>query len=127
MIALSNQQALATLKDHKQFDEFLSSLEFTNYPGLDLSKVFYFISTGVLIDNMPLSSTFKLMEDVKIWLSQHSHGGLREGAGALKRTKNIKKITLSAEAVDIEKAKRRAQKQGTSLQQLFREWLKVGR
>lgn len=124
MIALSNQQALATLKDHRQFGEFINSLEFINYPGLDLNKVFYFISTAVLVDDMPLSSTFKLMEDIKIWLSRHSHGGLRNGAGAPKKTKNVKKITLSAESIDIEKAKNRAQKQGTSLQQMFREWLK---
>jgi len=120
---LSNKEAFSFLREHKDFESFLNGLALSNYPGITLEQVFYLISTGVVGEGMPLSSVTKLLEDIHGWCASHSHGGTRLGAGAPKRTKAIKKITLSAEEEDIAKAKEVAKARGTSLQKLFREWL----
>ena len=74
---------------------------------------------------MRIESVYQLMKDIKIWVSKRSHGGFRKGAGAPKRTKEIKQISLSAEKEDIQKAKEYAKSKGVSLQSLFREWLQI--
>ncbi len=121
---MNNQEALDTMKHHKRFEEFLHGIDFKKYPGLDLKKVFYFISNGTLVRGMPLDSTYKLMESIRVWLEQHSHGGARHGAGRPGKNRTIKKITLSAEEKDIVMAKARAKTKGSSLQKEFRTWLK---
>jgi len=123
MIAISNQEALRFVKEHEKFPDFLESLDYSSYPGLDLEKVFMWISTGVLVKDMPLESVYRLLREIRAWTSLHSHGGQRPGAGAQKSTKNIVRVTLSAEKRDIERGKHYAKRQGTSLQALFRNWL----
>jgi hypothetical protein len=120
---LSNQEALSLLKNHKNFQDFLDNLNYKKYPNLTLEKIFFFISSGVLIENMPLDETRNLIRDIKSWLNLHRRGGLREGAGRPKKSKNIVKITLSAEESSIKKAKENAKRKGSSLQALFRNWL----
>jgi hypothetical protein len=120
---MSNQEVLSELKNHKKFQYFLDNLDYTKYPSLDLEKVFYFISTGVLVDNMSLNSTRELLRDIKKWLNLNKRGGIREGAGRPKKTKKIIKITLSAEEEAINSVRKKAESEGTSLQALFRSWL----
>jgi hypothetical protein len=123
MARLSNEEAFSFLREHKDFEAFLAGLSLENYPGISLEQVFYLVSTGVAGEGMPVSSLTRLLEDIHHWCDAHSHGGTRTGAGAPKRTKAIKKITLSAEEDDIVRAKEAAKAQGASLQKLFREWL----
>lgn len=123
MPSLSNQQALNQLKHHKQFSEFLRDLDYEQYPGLDLEKVFYFVSTGTVVKGMPLDSTLKLLQKIKSWLANHSHGGPRQGSGRPKSNKQFQRVTLSAEEKYLKRARKVAEKKGTSLQQMFRKWL----
>lgn len=122
-MALSNQEALHKLKNHKKLEEFLNGLDFTEYPSLDLKKVFYLISTGVLVENMSIESTCKFVQDAKKWLNNHKRGGVRSGAGRPKKNLKIVKLTLSAEEKAIALARKKAQSKGTSLQAMFRDWL----
>ncbi|MBL7662168.1 hypothetical protein JNK13_05390 [bacterium] len=124
MINLSNQEALKHLKDHKQFKAFLEALDFSKYPGLNIEQVFLWISTGTLVKGMNLNSTLLLLGEIKSWASAHSQGGYRKNAGAPKRNIEIRRITLSAERKDIERARAIATQKNTSLQAMFREWLK---
>lgn len=123
MSRLSNEEAFSFLREHKDFQLFLNDLTLADYPGLTLEQVFYLVSTGVVGEGMPLSSVTKLLIDIHRWCDAHSHGGARLGAGAPKRTKAIRKITLSAEEEDIVRAKAVARAHGTSLQKMFRQWL----
>ncbi len=120
---MNNQEALDSLRHHKKFEEFLNQLNLRKYPGLSLEKIFYFITTGTLVEGMPIESTYKLMRAIKQWLNDSSHGGVRRGAGRPKIHSEIVKITLSAEKDDIEAARAFANHSGSSLQALFRAWL----
>jgi hypothetical protein len=123
MINLSNDEALKRLKEHEQFDKFLESFDEARYSGITLEQVFVFISTGVLVEGMALDSSLRLMKDIKKWISKHSHGGQRRGAGRKPSKKSLRNITFTADEKDIAKAKKIAKKAGLSLQKAFREWL----
>lgn len=123
MINLSNEDALKRLKEHQQFDKFLESFDEAQYPGITLEQVFVFISTGVLVEGMALDSSLRLMKDIKKWISKHSHGGQRPGAGRKPSKRTLRNITFTADEKEIAKAKKVAKKAGMSLQKAFREWL----
>ena len=123
MDTVSNQEALFILKEHKKFALFLENLDLKRYDSLTLEKAFYFISTGVLVKGMELKDVYQLMDEIRSWVSDNSHGGKRNGAGRPKKNEDIKKVTLSASAKLVESVKKKAKQKGSSLQAEFRKWL----